>query len=253
MLLKNKVGIILGVANADSIAWGCATHAHQEGAKIILSYLDNRIKPRIEPLAQTIHADVRELDVTSEKSVKDFFEYVKVEYGKVDFIIHSIAFANKEELRGKYVNTSRDGFTLALQISAFSLVEIARYAAEVMITGGSITTMSYMGSEKVVESYNVMGVAKAALEASVRYLAKDLGPQNIRVNAISAGPINTLAARGIGGFSKVLHIVKDKAPLRRNITIDDVGKTACFLASDYSSGITGEVIHVDAGFNIIAV
>jgi enoyl-[acyl-carrier protein] reductase I len=253
MLLKNKVGIIMGVANADSIAWGCATHTHREGAKLVLSYLDNRIKPRIEPLAETIHADVLELDVTNEQSVKLFFNHIKKEYGKVDFIIHSIAYANKEDLRGKYVNTSRDGFTLALQISAFSLVEMAKYAADVMKSGGSIITMSYMGSERVVESYNVMGVAKAALEASVRYLAKDLGPSNIRVNAISAGPINTLAARGIGGFTKVLHIVKDKAPLRRNVTIDDVGKTACFLASDYSSGITGEIIHVDAGFNIVAV
>ncbi len=253
MLLQNKVGIILGVANANSIAWGCATNAHKEGAKLVLSYLDDRIRPRVVPLAETINADFLELDVTNKNSFKEFFKFIKEKYGQIDFIIHSIAFANKEDLRGKYVNTSRDSFSLALNISAFSLVEVAKYAPDIMKSGGSITTMSYLGAEKVVESYNVMGVAKAALEASVRYLARDLGEHNIRVNAISAGPINTLAARGIGGFSKVLDIVKEKAPLKRNISIDDVGKTACFLASDYSAGITGEIIHVDAGFNIIVL
>ncbi len=253
MLLRNKVGVILGVANAHSIAWGCALHTHKEGAELILSYLNDKIRPRVAPLAESISADFMELDVTDDESFKVFFKFIKKKYGKIDFLIHSIAFANKEYLRGKYVNTSREGFSLALNISTFSLVEAAKYAPDIMSDGGSIIAMTYMGSEKVVGSYNVMGVAKAALEASVRYLAKDLGEHNIRVNAISAGPINTLAARGIGGFSKVLDIVKEKAPLKRNISIDEVGKTACFLASDYASGITGEVLHVDAGFNIIGV
>jgi enoyl-[acyl-carrier protein] reductase I len=251
MLLEGKTGVILGVANDFSIAWGCAKRAQKEGANLILSYLNDKMKKRVEPLANEINSDICELDVSNKESIEKFFEFLKNKYDKIDFLIHSIAFANKEDLGGDFIDTSKEGFLLAMDISAYSLIEVSRKIYPLMKNGGSIVTLTYLGSTRVVPSYNVMGVAKAALEANVRYLANSLGPKNIRVNAISAGPVNTLSARGISGFTNILKFTEEKAPLRRNITIEDVGNVASFLASDYSSAITGEIIFVDCGMNIL--
>ncbi|MCX8059032.1 MAG: enoyl-ACP reductase [Spirochaetes bacterium] len=253
MLLKGKTGIILGVANEFSIAWGCAKKAKEEGANLVLSYLNEKMKKRVEPLANEINAKIFEMDVTNKDSVKSFFENIKNNYESIDFLVHSIAFANREDLAGDFYNTSKEGFLMALEISAYSLIEVAREVVPFMKNGGSITTMTYIGSTRAVPSYNVMGVAKAALEANVRYLASNLGPKNIRINAISAGPINTLSARGISGFTNILKYTEEKAPLRRNVTIDDVGNVNNFLVSDLSSAITGQIIFVDCGMNILGV
>ncbi|MEJ5272708.1 MAG: enoyl-ACP reductase [Spirochaetota bacterium] len=251
MILKGKKGIILGLANSHSIAYACADSAVEMGAEIIVSYLDERFLKWVTPLCEKLNAKYIPLDVTKDESIDNFFNEVSKIWDKVDFLVHAIAFAKSEDLEGRFVDTSRAGFSLALDISAYSLVAVSKRVASLMKNGGSIITLSYYGAEKVVPSYNVMGVAKAALEASVRYLASDLGSDNIRVNAISAGPINTLSARGISGFTKILHHVQAKAPLKRNVLASEIGNTAAFLASDLSSGITGETIYVDCGFNIM--
>ncbi|MEJ7861285.1 MAG: enoyl-ACP reductase [Pyrinomonadaceae bacterium] len=253
-MLENKVGMIFGVANQRSIAWACAQACAEKGAKLAFTYQGERLKGNVEKLTKDMDgAVVIPCDVTNQEEVDAAFELVGKKFGKLDFLIHSIAFAPKEALEGEFLMTSREAFLTALEISAFSLTQLALAAAPLMKDGGSIVTMSYYGAEKVVQNYNVMGVAKAALESSVRYLAEDLGKQNIRVNAISAGPINTLSARGVKNMGAMLHNIADKSPLRRNVEAREVGNTALFLVSDLASAITGETIYVDCGFNIIGV
>jgi enoyl-[acyl-carrier protein] reductase I len=253
-MLENKVGMIFGVANKRSIAWACAEACAAQGAKLAFTYQGERLKENVEKLAGELPDSlVVPCDVTDQSAVDAAFESVGSKYGKLDFLIHSIAFAPKEALEGEFVTTTREAFRTALEISAFSLTQVALAAAPLMKDGGSIVTMSYYGAEKVVMNYNVMGVAKAALEASARYLAADLGKNNIRVNAISAGPINTLSARGVKGMGSLLSYVGEKSPLRRNVSAAEVGSTALFLVSDMSSGITGETIYVDCGYNIMGI
>ncbi len=254
IMLKEKVGMIFGVANKRSIAWACATACSEHGAQMAFTYQGERLKENVEKLAGELPGSlVVPCDVTNQADVDAAFTAVGEKYGKIDFVIHSIAFAPKEALEGEFVTTTREAFTTALEISAFSLTQIALAASPLMKDGGSIVTMSYYGAEKVVMNYNVMGVAKAALEASTRYLAADLGKQNIRVNAISAGPINTLSARGVKGMGSLLGYVAERSPLKRNVQASEVGNTALFLVSDLSSGITGETIYVDCGYNIMGV
>ena len=254
MMLKDKVGMIFGVANKRSIAWACAEAANANGATMAFTYQGERLQENVEKLAGDLpNSLIVPCDVTDQASVDAAFEAVKQKYGRLDFLVHSIAFAPKEALEGEFVTTTRDAFRTALEISAFSLTQVALAAAPLMTEGGSIVTMSYYGAEKVVSNYNVMGVAKAALEASVRYLAADLGKQNIRVNAISAGPINTLSARGVKNMGSLLGYVGEKSPLKRNVTAAEVGNTSLFLVSDLSSGITGETIYVDCGYNIMGI
>lgn len=253
-MLKDKVGIIFGVANKRSIAWACAVACAGQGAKMAFTYQAERIKENVEELAATLDGSlVVPCDVTDQASVDAAFDAVKKKYGRLDFVVHSIAFAPKEALEGEFVDTTRDAFRTALEVSAFSLTQVAAAALPLMTDGGSIITMTYYGAEKVVMNYNVMGVAKAALEASTRYLASDLGKHNIRVNAISAGPINTLSARGVKGMGSLLAYVGQRSPLQRNVTQAEVGNTALFLVSDLSSGITGETIYVDCGYNIMGI
>jgi len=253
-MLKNKVGMIFGVANKRSIAWACASACAAQGAKMAFTYQADRLKENVEELAGTLDDSlVVPCDVSDQAQVDAAFDAVGKKYGKLDFLVHSIAFAPREALEGEFVATTREAFTMALEISAFSLTQIALAAAPLMTEGGSIVTMSYYGAEKVVMNYNVMGVAKAALEASTRYLAADLGKNNIRVNAISAGPINTLSARGVKGMSSLLGYVAERAPLKRNVQASEVGNTALFLISDLASGITGETIYVDCGYNIMGI
>lgn len=253
-MLENKVGMIFGVANQRSIAWACATACAEQGAKLAFTFQGDRLKENVEKLTKDMDgAIVVPCDVTNQTEVDAAFATVEREFGKLDFLIHSIAFAPKEALEGEFMMTSREAFATALEISAFSLPQLARSAAPLMKDGGSIVSMSYYGAEKVVQNYNVMGVAKAALEASTRYLAEDLGKQNIRVNSISAGPINTLSARGVKNMGAMLKHIASNSPLRRNVEAREVGNTALFLVSDLASGITGETIYVDCGFNIIGV
>jgi enoyl-[acyl-carrier protein] reductase I len=253
-LFKDKRVAVFGVANERSIAWGIAEAMHKQGARLAFSYAGEVLEKRVRPLAESVNADlVISCDVTNEDHINKAFQEIEAKWGGIDVLIHAIAFANREDLEGRFVDTSRAGFMTALDISAYSLVALARRAAQLMQNGGAVVTLSYYGSEKVVPSYNVMGVAKAALEASVRYLAADLGPANIRVNAISAGPIKTLAASGIKGFKGMLHIVEERAPLRRNVTQHDVASAALFLCSDLGAGVTGEVMHVDSGYNILGM
>ena len=253
-MLENKVGMIFGVANKRSIAWACAEACAAQGARLAFTYQGERLKENVEKLTKDLPgALVVPCDVTNQAEVEAAFNSVKTEFGRLDFLIHSIAYAPKEALEGEFVTTSREAFLTAMEISAYSLPQLALAAIPLMTEGGSIVTMSYYGAEKVVQSYNVMGVAKAALEASVRYLAEDLGSHNIRVNAISAGPINTLAARGVKNMSTFLKHVAERAPLRRNVEAREVGKTALFLVSDLSSAITGETIYVDCGYNIMGI
>jgi enoyl-[acyl-carrier protein] reductase I len=252
-LLDGKKGIIFGVANEKSIAWAIAKRLHQEGMELAFTYAGEVLSSRVRPLAESVGSKiVLQCDVTNEGELDAAFEAVKNEWGGLDAMVHSLAFAKKEELKGEYLATSREGFRVALDVSAYSLVELSRRAAPLMEgREGKIITMSYYGAEKVVANYNVMGVAKAALEVSARYLAADLGPKDIRINAISAGPIKTLAAMGISGFKSILDVVEAKAPMRRNVTQEDIAKTALYLLSDLSSGVTGEVLHVDSGYNIM--
>lgn len=254
-MLQNKNGIIFGVANKRSIAWATAQALHAAGANLAFTYQGERLKENVESLTSEAMAgsSLISCDVTKQEEVDHAFQEVKEKFGRLDFLIHSIAFAPREALGGAYVDTSREAFLTALEISAYSLPQLARAAAPLMTEGGSIVSMSYYGAEKVVVGYNVMGVAKAALEASTRYLAKDLGPQNIRVNAISAGPIQTLSARGVADFSTMLKHHAERAPLGRNVEAREVGNTAVFLCSSMSSGITGEVIYVDCGYNIMGI
>jgi enoyl-[acyl-carrier protein] reductase I len=255
-LLTGKVAAVFGVANERSIGWAIAQALHQEGAELAFNFLGEALERRVRPLAQEVGAKVvLPCDVTKDEEIGAFFEAITQHYGGLDFLIHSVAFADRRDLQGAYVDTSREGFALALNVSAFSLVALSKAALPLMEArgGGSVVTMSYYGAEKVVPRYNVMGVAKAALEASVRYLAADLGPKNIRVNAISAGPVKTLASAGISGFKDMLHHAETKAPLRRNISTEEVGRTALFLCGPWSSGITGQVIYVDAGYQIMGM
>lgn len=254
-MLENKKGIIFGVANKRSIAWATAQALHAAGAKLAFTYQGERLKENVEDLTSEAMPDslLLSCDVTKQEEVDETFRRVGDEFGRLDFLIHSIAYAPREALGGEYLNTTRDAFVTALEISAYSLPQLARAAAPLMTEGGSIVCMSYYGAEKVVAGYNVMGVAKAALEASTRYLAKDLGPRNIRVNAISAGPIQTLSARGVSDFSTMLKHHAERAALGRNVDAREVGNTAVFLCSSMSSGITGEVIYVDCGYSIMGI
>ncbi len=253
-ILEGKKALVFGLANKYSIAWGISRALHEHGAEIGLSYGIPQLKKRVIPLAEELDISfVEKCDVTQEDELKSVFSQAADHFGEVDILIHSIAYAPSEELTGRFVDTSREGFRIALEISAYSLVALTRAALPLMQNGGAILTMTYYGAEKVVPHYNVMGVAKAALEASVRYLAADLGPQNIRVNAISAGPIKTLSASGIAGFRKMLRYTDERSPLRRNVNQSEVGDTALWLCSDLSSGVTGEIVHVDAGYNILGM
>jgi enoyl-[acyl-carrier protein] reductase I len=254
-MLENKNGIIFGVANKRSIAWATAQALHESGARLAFTYQGERLKENVESLtnASMPGSLLLECDVANQANVDSTFTRVKEEFGRLDFLIHSIAFAPREALDGEFLDTSRDAFVTALEISAYSLPQLARAAAPLMTEGGSIVCMSYYGAEKVVAGYNVMGVAKAALEASTRYLANDLGARNIRVNAISAGPIQTLSARGVSDFTTMLKHHAERAPMRRNVEAREVGNTALFLCSSLSSGITGEVIHVDCGYNVMGI
>lgn len=252
-MLKGKYGIIFGVANKRSIAWATAQAASEAGARLAFTYQNERLRENVEDLAKTLDGSLTvECDVTNAAQVETVFARVKEEFGRLDFLVHSLAYAPREALEGKYVDTTREAFTTALDISAHSLAVLAKAAAPLMTEGGSIVSMTYYGAEKVVPNYNVMGVAKAALEASTRYLAWDLGEQNIRVNAISAGPLNTLAARGVGNLGTMLKHHAERSPLHRNVTAREVGDAAMFLCSPLASGITGEVLHVDAGYNVMA-
>jgi enoyl-[acyl-carrier protein] reductase I len=250
---SGKHGLIVGVANKRSISWAIAQATAQQGARLALTY-QGRFEEHVNDLSQGLGAPALVLpcDVSSDADIDAVFAKVEQEFGGLDFVVHGAAFAPREELSSPFTNTTRDGFRTALDISAYSLIALARGAAPLMEKrgGGSVLTLSYLGSERVFPNYNVMGVAKAALEATVRYLAADLGPKNIRVNAISAGPIKTLAAAGISGFSTILNVYRDRAPLRRNIEAAEVGETAAFLLSDAARGITGEVLMVDSGFHV---
>lgn len=255
MLLEGKKGLIVGVANKRSIAWAIAQAAHREGAKLAFTYQGERLKGSVEELANSLGggSPLYECDVAKDDQIDRVFEGLKSSFGTLDFLVHAVAFAKREELESEFLTTSRDGYQLALDISSYSLTALAKRAAPLMVEGGSIVTLSYYGAEKVIPRYNVMGVAKAALEASVRYLAFDLGPKKIRVNAVSAGPVQTLAARGISGFTDMMKIVESRAPLRRNVQIEEVANAAAFLLSPLSSGITGETLYVDCGYNILGM
>src|ERR1041385_793968 len=255
MMLENKNGIIFGVANKRSIAWATAQALHGAGARLAFAYQGERLKENVEslPNAEMPGSPLYSSDVTNQAEVEAAFKSVGRDFGRLDFLIHSIAFAPREALEGEYMKVERDGFLSAMEVSAYSLTQLARAAAPLMTEGGSIVTMTFHGAEKVYQGYNVMGVAKAALESSVRYLASDLGPRNIRVNAISAGPIQTLAARGVSGLSTMLKHHAERAPMKRNVEVREVGNTALFLCSSLSSGITGETIFVDCGYNVMGL
>ena len=254
--LENRTFVVMGVANKRSIAWGISQSLAKAGARLIFTYAGERLEKNVRQLADSLDRDdhlVLPCDITSDEEIATTFKQIKEEVGTIHGLAHCIAFANKEELEGEYLNTTREGFLLAQNISAYSLTAVAKEARPLMTEGGSIITLTYLGGEKVVKNYNVMGVAKATLDASVKYLANDLGKDGIRVNAISAGPIRTLAAKGIGGFNDVLKQIEEKAPLRKSTTQEEVGDTALFLASDLARGITGEILHVDGGYNIISL
>jgi len=254
-LLEGKTGIVFGVANKRSIAWAIAQAWAKEGARLAFTYQGERLKDNVMELTGTFGADTLLLpcDVTKDDEIARVFSEVGAKFGKLNLLLHSVAFAPKDALEGEFVNTSREAFRVAHDVSAYSLVALARAAAPLMTDGGSIVAMSYYGAEKVVPHYNVMGVAKAALEASTRYLAYDLGPKKIRVNCISAGPVNTLAARGIAGFSEMLKHYEAKSPLKRNVLPEELGATGTFLASDGAAAITGQVIYVDCGYQIMGM
>lgn len=252
--LKGKRGLVMGVANDKSIAWGLASMAAQSGAELAFTYQGEALEKRVRPLAEKVGSElVLQCDVTDEQSVDAAFKQIEEAWGQIDFLIHAIAFSDKNELDGLYLDTTRDNFKRTMDISVYSFTAVAQRAVPLMKEGGSLLTLTYYGAERVMPHYNVMGVAKAALEASVRYLAADLGPKNIRVNAISAGPIKTLAASGIGDFRHILKWNEYNAPLKRNVTIEDVGRSGLFLLSDLGSGVTGEVLHVDAGYHTVGM
>ena len=253
-LMAGKRGLIMGLANDKSLAWGIAQQLARHGAELAFSYQGEALKRRVGPLAEKLGSNfLIECDVSDMAALDTAFDTLKQRWETIDFVVHAIGFSDKNELRGKYVDTSLDNFLMTMNISAYSLVAVAQRAAAMMPQGGSILTLTYYGAEKVIPHYNVMGVAKAALETSVKYLANDLGPQNIRVNALSAGPVKTLAASGIGDFRYILKWNELNSPLRRNITIDDVGGSGLYFLSDLSSGVTGETHHVDAGYHVVGM
>jgi len=251
-LMDGKRGIILGVANDMSIAWGIAQQLKAHGATLAFTYLNDALEKRVRPLAESLGSDlILPCDVASDANIEQTFKEVEKAWGKIDFVVHSVAFANRDDLKRPFSQTSRDGFALAMDISAYSLVAVSRYAAPLMTDGGSILTLTYLGSVRAVPNYNVMGVAKAALEASTRYLAAELGEKGIRVNAISAGPIKTLAASGVAGLKEKIKYMEVFAPLRRAVDQDDVGRSAVYFLSDLASGVTGEIHYVDGGFSTV--
>ena len=253
-LMKGKRGVIMGVANNRSIAWGIAKAIHAQGGEIAFTYQGEALKKRVEPLANEIGAVLAgDCDVSDEASIDAVFDNVEKMWGKIDFIVHAIGFSDKDELTGRYVDTTPGNFAKTMQISVYSFTSVARRAEKLMTEGGAMLTLTYYGAEKVMPNYNVMGVAKAALEASVKYLAVDLGPKNIRVNAISAGPIKTLAASGIGDFRYILKWNEYNAPLRRTVTIEEVGDVGLYLLSDLSRAVTGETHHADSGYHVIGM
>ncbi|MGI9392035.1 MAG: enoyl-ACP reductase FabI [Parvibaculales bacterium] len=252
--MKGKRGLIMGVANERSIAWGIAKACADAGAELAFSYQGDKLEKRVTPLAESVGSSlVMPCDVTDDKSLDSLFATLEKKWGGLDFVVHAIAFAHRDELKGRYVDTSAEGFALALNVSCYSFTAIARRAEKLMKNGGSLLTMSYYGAEKVIPHYNVMGVAKAALEASVRYMAADLGSKQIRVNAISAGPIRTLAASGIDDFRAMLDWSEKNTPLRQNVTIEQVGNAGLYFLSDLSNGVSGEIHHVDAGYHIVGM
>ncbi|MCJ7420825.1 enoyl-ACP reductase FabI [Sphingomicrobium astaxanthinifaciens] len=253
-LMKGKRGLIMGLANNKSLAWGIARQLADQGAELAFTYLGDALKKRVGPLAAELGSDILiDCDVADMDNLDRAFAQLREHWDSLDFVVHAIGFSDKNELRGGYVDTSLENFLMTMNISAYSLVAVAKRAREMMSAGGSIVTLTYYGAEKVIPHYNVMGVAKAALETSVQYLAADLGPEGIRVNAISAGPIKTLAASGIGDFRYIMRWNELNAPLRRNVTIDDVGGAGLYFCSDLSSGVTGEVHHVDAGYHVVGM
>ncbi len=251
-LMAGKKGLIMGLANDKSIAWGIAQALNAQGAQIAISYQNEALEKRVQPLAAQLDKEslLIKCDVSDSASVEACFKELGEKWGKIDFVVHAIAFSDKNQLKGRTIDTTRDNFRMTMDISCFSFLEACKYASPIMNEGGSIVTLTYMGSERVLPNYNIMGVAKAALEAAVRYAAVDLGVQGVRVNAVSAGPIKTLAASGIGDFRKILHWNELNAPLRRNVTQDEVGMTVMGLLSPCGTGISGEVIHVDCGYHI---
>lgn len=253
-LMEGKRGLIMGVANDRSIAWGIAKKLAEHGAELAFTFQGEALKKRVDPLAASIGSSlVIPCDVSAENGVADAFSELKKHWDSIDFVVHAIGFSDKDELKGKYIQTSRKNFLNSMDISCYSFTEVARHGAQMMTKGGSLLTLSYYGAEKVMPHYNVMGLAKAALEASVRYLAVDLGGDNIRVNGISAGPIKTLAASGIGDFRYILKWNQYNSPLKRNTTLEDVGGSALYLLSDLSSGVTGEILHVDSGYHVVGM
>ncbi|UTR04997.1 enoyl-ACP reductase FabI [Alkalihalobacillus sp. LMS6] len=253
--LTGRTYVVMGVANKRSIAWAIARSLDEAGAKIIFTYAGERLEKNVRTLAESLSGEhlVLPCDITSDEEIDATFAQIKEQVGAIHGVAHCIAFANKEELEGEYLNVTREGYLMAQNISAYSLTAVCKAARPLMTEGGSVITMTYLGGERVVKNYNVMGVAKAALDASVKYLANDLGKEGIRVNAISAGPIRTLAAKGIGGFNDVLREIEEKAPLRKTTTQEEVGDTALFLVSDLARGITGEMIHVDGGYSTLSL
>jgi len=254
MIMQGKKGLVVGVANNRSIAYGITKECVAQGGDVILTYQNDKLKPRVEKVANELGVkNIYPLDVTKPEELKNLKEAIERDYGKIDFLVHSIAFAPREALDGEFINTSKEAFNIAMEISVYSLIDLVRTLESVMNDNASILTLTYLGSTRYIPHYNVMGVAKAALEASVRYLAVDLGKRGIRINALSAGPIKTLAASGIGDFSEILKYNKKNSPLRKNVTISDVGKSGMYLLSDLSSGVTGEVHFVDSGYNIMGM
>jgi len=253
-LMEGKRGLIMGLANDRSLAWGISRALAEQGAELAFSYQGDALEKRVRPLAEQLGADfLVECDVADMANLDRAFEALAARWPTIDFLVHAIGFSDKNELRGKFVDTSLDNFLLTMNVSAYSFVAVAKRAHAMMPNGGSLLTLSYYGAEKVIPHYNVMGVAKAALETSVKYLAMDLGPHNVRVNAISAGPIKTLAASGIGDFRYIMKWNEYNSPLRRNVTIEDVGGAGLYLLSDLASGVTGEIHHVDAGYNVVGM
>ncbi len=253
-LMKNKKGLVMGVANKRSIAWAIAKNLSNSGAEVALTYQGEVLKKRITPLAKEINSSiVLECNVENDNDISKVFNEIKKKWKNIDFVVHAIAFSNREELKGKYLNTTKDNFKKTMHISCYSFTAVAREAEKIMTNGGALLTLSYFGSEKYMPHYNVMGIAKSALEASVKYLAKDLGKKKIRVNGLSPGPIKTLAASAIGDFNYILKWNENNSPLKRNITSDDISGSALYFLSDLSSGVTGEIHHVDSGYNIIGM
>jgi len=253
-LMRGKKGLIMGVANERSIAWGIAKAMHGEGAELAFTYQGEAFGKRVQPLAASVDsALLYDVDVTDDSSMDAAFAALRQDWGRLDFVVHAIAFSDKSELTGRFINTTRANFTNSLQISCYSLIDVARRASELMDRGGTVLTLTYQGSNRVTPYYNVMGVAKAALESTVRYLANDLGPDGIRVNAVSPGPMKTLAGAAIGGARKTFRLTETNAPLRANATLESIGGTAVYLASDYGACTTGEIIHVDGGFHVLGM